>query len=72
MTTGRWQNALFGVVIVANAAIGDRPGAAGQADPRPAGGAQRAPGPRRCATAPSAEVPVGDVVADDLLDLRSR
>ena len=48
-----------------------RAGAAGQAHPRPARGAQRPTAPGSCATAPSAEVAVEDVVLDDLLVLRT-
>ena len=48
-----------------------RAGVPGQADARPARGAQRADGPGRCATATVVEIAVEDVVLDDLLELRT-
>ena len=45
LVAGEPQDALFGIVLVANALIGIGAGTARQADPRPARRAQRAPGP---------------------------
>ena len=48
-----------------------RPGGAGQADARPARGAERARGAVSCATVTSQEIAVEAVVLDDLLELRA-
>ena len=70
LLTGRWQNGLFGLVIVANSAIGifQEVRAKRTLDRLAVLNAPRA---RVVRDGSVAEVEVGDVVADDLLELRS-
>jgi cation-transporting P-type ATPase E len=70
LLTGRWQNGLFGLVIVANSAIGifQEVRAKRTLDRLAVLNAPRA---RVVRDGSVTEVEVGDVVADDLLELRS-
>ena len=70
LLTGRWQNGLFGLVIVANSAIGIfQEVRAKRTLDRLA--VLNAPQARVVRDGSVTEVEVGDVVADDLLELRS-
>ena len=71
VVVGPLQDALFGVVLVANALIGIVQEVAGKTGARPARGAQRAASRASCATVRAERFPVGEVVLDDMIELRT-
>src|ERR1700750_1731739 len=70
LATGRWQNGLFGLVIVANSAIGiiQKLRAKRTLDQLTVLNAQRA---RVVRSGAVSEVDIADVVADDLVELKA-
>ena len=66
LATGRWQNGLFGLVIVANSAIGIIQELRAKRTLDQLSRAERASAPGSSATARCSEIDIADVVADDL------